>query len=113
MVSGQRLACLAAQGAQIMCPHASCTAQPAEGGGVSRQTAHSHAPGRKRRGSTETLVSARQRGQGLREEEDVDEEEGRGADEEEDEGERRGARRRCDSERDLRIRHPSNPPRSA
>ena len=110
-----------------MCPHASCTAQPDEGGGVSRQTGHSHASGRKRRGCTVTLVSARQRGHGRREEEeglwaeeeeeegaDVEEEEvwGRGA-EEEEEGARRGARRPYDSEKDLRILHPSSPPRSA
>ena len=132
-----------------MCPHASCTAQPEEGGGVSRQTGQSHASGRKRRGCTVTLVSARQRGQGRREEEEglwaeeeEEEEEGRGAEEEEEEGAeeeeeeeegadveeeevwgrgaeeeeegaRRGARRPYDSEKDLRILHPSSPPRSA
>ena len=112
---------------------------------MSRQTGQSHASGRKRRGCTVTLVSARQRGQGRREEEeglwaeeeeeegrgaeeeeevwaeeeeegaDVEEEEvwGRGAEEEEEEGARRGARRPYDSEKDLRILHPSSPPRSA
>ena len=119
-----------------MCPHA-CTAQPEEGGGVSRQTGHSHASGRKRRGCTVTLVSARQRGHGRREEEEglwaeeeEEEEEGRGVEEEEEgadveeeevwgrgaeeeEGARRGARRLYDSEIDLRILHPSSPPRSA